>query len=117
VPPASENVNSLLHFETADAGLSPTRWQADTFPERFRNKVTVVHDGIDTDLIKPNPSVRLTLRTAKGSEVTITRGDEVITFVNRNLEPYRGYHIFMRALPEMLKRRQKARVLIVGGTV
>jgi len=45
----------------------------------------------------------------------LTRKDDVITFVNRNLEPYRGYHIFMRALPEILKRRPKARVLIVGG--
>lgn len=39
----------------------------------------------------------------------------MITFVNRNLEPYRGYHIFMRALPEILQRRPKARVLVVGG--
>ncbi len=110
-----KNVNNLLHFETADAGLSPTRWQADTFPERFRNKITVVHDGIDTDLIKPNPGVGLSLRMGQGGEITLSRGDEVITFVNRNLEPYRGYHIFMRALPEILGRRPRARVLIVGG--
>lgn len=110
-----KNVNNLLHFETADAGLSPTRWQADTFPERFQGKITVVHDGIDTDLLRPNPEVRLALRAAGGGEITVTREDEVITFVNRNLEPYRGYHIFMRALPEILGRRPRARVLIVGG--
>jgi glycosyltransferase involved in cell wall biosynthesis len=40
--------------------------------------------------------------------------DEVITFVNRNLEPYRGFHVFMRALPEILRRRPNARCLIVG---
>ena len=106
-----KNLNNLLHFEEADAGISPTRWQASTFPEAFRNRITVVHDGIDTEAIAPNPDVGLTL----GGSLVLTKQDEVITFVNRNLEPYRGYHIFMRALPEILKRRPKARVLIVGG--
>lgn len=106
-----KNLNNLLHFEVADAGISPTRWQASTIPESFRNRITVVHDGIDTDAVAPNPAVSLTL----SGNITLTRQDEVITFVNRNLEPYRGYHIFMRALPEILKRRPKARVLIVGG--
>jgi len=110
-----KNLNHLLHFDVADAAISPTHWQASTFPEPFRAKITVVHDGIDTDAIAPNPSVSLTLTTQAGEEVSLTRGSEVITFVNRNLEPYRGYHIFMRALPEILKRRPNARVLIVGG--
>ncbi|NCW25036.1 MAG: glycosyltransferase, partial [Betaproteobacteria bacterium] len=35
--------------------------------------------------------------------------------VNRNLEPYRGYHVFMRALPKILAARPRARALIVGG--
>jgi glycosyltransferase involved in cell wall biosynthesis len=46
---------------------------------------------------------------------TLRAGDEVITFVNRNLEPYRGYHVFMRALPEMLRCRPDAVALIVGA--
>jgi glycosyltransferase involved in cell wall biosynthesis len=106
-----KNLNNLLHFEVADAGISPTHWQASTFPESFRDRITVVHDGIDTAAVAPNPSVTLTLN----GNVTLTRADEVITFVNRNLEPYRGYHVFMRALPELLARRPQARVLIVGG--
>nr|WP_243646475.1 glycosyltransferase [Tepidimonas ignava] len=106
-----KNLNNLLHFEVADAGISPTHWQASTFPEPFRDKITVVHDGIDTQAVAPNPAVSLTLN----GNLTLTKQDEVITFVNCNLEPYRGYHIFMRALPEILKRRPKARVLIVGG--
>lgn len=119
-PPADEaeacrlrlkNLNNLLHFEMADAGISPTHWQASTFPEPFRSKITVVHDGIDTQAVAPHPTVSLTFN----GNLTLTRQDEVITFVNRNLEPYRGYHVFMRALPELLKRRPKARVLIVGG--
>jgi glycosyltransferase involved in cell wall biosynthesis len=106
-----KNVNNILHFEIADAGMSPTQWQASTFPETFRSKITVVHDGIDTQAVAPNPLVSLTLN----STLTLTKNDEIITFVNRNLEPYRGYHIFMRSLPDVLKRRPNARILIVGG--
>ena len=106
-----KNLNNLLHFEVANAGISPTHWQASTFPERFRDQIAVIHDGIDTDAVTPNADVALTLN----DNLTLTRQDEVITFVNRNLEPYRGYHVFMRALPEILRRRPQARVLIVGG--
>ena len=106
-----KNLNNLLHFEAAEAGISPTHWQASTFPEPFRRKITVVHDGIDTKAVAPDPKIALNLN----GHLTLTRQDEVITFVNRNLEPYRGYHVFMRALPEILRRRPKARILIVGG--
>lgn len=106
-----KNLNNLLHFETADAGLSPTRWQASTFPEPFAQRISVVHDGIDTVALQPRLDVGMRL----GPQATLTRNDEIITFVNRNLEPYRGYHIFMRALPALLRRRPRAHVLIVGG--
>ena len=75
----------------------------------------MVHDGIDTQALVPNPQASLGLKTAAGPGITLTRADEVVTFVNRNLEPYRGFHIFMRALPEFLRRRPKAHVLLVGG--
>jgi glycosyltransferase involved in cell wall biosynthesis len=105
-----KNVNNLLHFEIADAGISPTHWQASTFPDRFRDKIAVIHDGIDTESLRPNPAVSLSLN----KQITLTRNDEIITFVSRTLEPYRGYHVFMRALPELLAKRPKARILIVG---
>jgi glycosyltransferase involved in cell wall biosynthesis len=110
-----KNLNNLLHFEVADAGISPTVWQASTFPESFRKKITVVHDGIDTQVVCPNSAVTLNLKKSDGSDIALSKKDEVISFVNRNLEPYRGYHTFMRALPEILKARPNARVLIVGG--
>ena len=106
-----KNVNNLLHFDVADAGLSPTHWQASTFPQPFRDKISVVHEGIDTTLVAPKPGISMTMN----GNVVLTRDDEVITFVNRNLEPYRGYHIFMRALPELLRRRPHARIMICGG--
>jgi glycosyltransferase involved in cell wall biosynthesis len=110
-----KNLNNLLHFEVADAGISPTHWQASTFPETFRKKITVVHDGIDTQAIAPNPAVSLTLKKSDGQDLHLNKSDEIITFVNRNLEPYRGFHSFMRALPALLKERPKACVLLVGS--
>ena len=110
-----KNLNNLLHFESADAGISPTHWQASTFPEPFRDRITVIHDGIDTRAVAPNPNASLQLKGASGQAFKLSRSSEVITFVNRNLEPYRGYHSMMRALPELLVRRPEARVLIVGG--
>ncbi|MHC9236126.1 glycosyltransferase [Pseudooceanicola sp. 502str34] len=106
-----KNLNNHLQFPFADAGISPTAFQADTFPPEFRDKISVIHDGIDTDALQPRPSATFTL---PGGRV-LSREDEVITFVNRNLEPYRGYHVFMRALPELLRRRPGAEILVVGG--
>ncbi|MCM2562542.1 glycosyltransferase [Lutimaribacter sp. EGI FJ00015] len=106
-----KNLNNLVHLPLCDMGISPTRFQADTFPPAFRERISVIHDGIHTDQVVPNAEARLEL--PDGS--VVTRDDEVITFVNRNLEPYRGYHVFMRALPRLLKERPGARVLIVGG--
>jgi len=99
----------------ADAGISPTLWQADTFPEPFRKKISVIHDGIDTRAVRPDPSASLSLSLAGGGMVRLSVGDEIVTFVNRNLAPYRGYHIFMRALPDILKSRPHARVILIGG--
>lgn len=99
---------ALLH---ADAGVSPTEWQASTYPAALRQMIEVIHDGVDTNAVRPDPAAVLTL---PGGRVLRT-GDEVLTFVNRNLEPYRGYHIFMRALPAVLAARPDAQVVIIGG--
>ena len=99
---------ALLH---ADHGLSPTHWQADTHPPRLRQMIDVVFDGVDCDRLTPNPQATHALPDGRVLRV----GDEVLTFINRNLEPYRGYHIFMRALPAVLAARPHAQVVIVGG--
>ena len=99
---------ALLH---ADAGLSPTDWQASTYPAALRPMIEVIHDGVDTGAIRPDPAASLTLPNGQ----TLRAGDEVLSFVNRNLEPYRGYHIFMRALPAVMAARPQAQVVIIGG--
>ena len=105
-----KNVNNLFHINQADAGLSPTQWQADTFPEPFRSRITVCHDGIDTNLAKPSIDTVVTLNDV----LKLTAEDQVVTYVARNLEPHRGIHIFLRALPTILRSFARARVLIVG---
>jgi glycosyltransferase involved in cell wall biosynthesis len=109
-----KNLNNDMHFAIADAGLSPTHWQASTFPDEFRPRIAVAHDGIDTDKLQRDPSVSLELTTREG-KLTLTRADEVVTYVARDLEPYRGWHVFARSLCHLLALRPNARVLIVGG--
>jgi len=95
----------------ADAGLSPTLWQASTYPPALRDRITVIFDGVDTARLRPDPAAQVTLPDGR----ILRAGDEVLTFVNRNLEPYRGYHTFLRALPAVLDARPEAQVVIVGG--
>jgi glycosyltransferase involved in cell wall biosynthesis len=100
-----------LSMLQADAALSPTRWQASTFPDAVRPLIEVIFDGVDTAVMVPDPGAEVTLPDG----TALRAGDEVLTFINRNLEPYRGYHVFMRALPEVMAARPEARVVIVGG--
>ena len=95
----------------ADALMSPTAWQASTFPPELRSKISVIHDGVDTARIAPAPAA--SFRVPDGP--LLRMGDEVLTFVNRNLEPYRGYHILMRALPKIMEARPELHVVMVGG--
>ena len=85
------NLNNTLHFDIAAGGISPTLFQANTFPPSFRDKIHVIHDGIDTAHACPNPDAKLVI----SQDLTLSRTDEVISFVNRNLEPYRGCHTFL----------------------
>ncbi|WP_374302956.1 glycosyltransferase [Paracoccus sp. (in: a-proteobacteria)] len=95
----------------ADAAISPTRYQADSFPPELRAKITVIHDGIDTARVCPNPQASLTLPNGQ----VLRAGDEVLSYVSRSLEPYRGFHIFMRALPEILAARPGTQVVVIGA--
>ena len=105
------NLPQTPALEAMDWGVSPTHFQRGRYPEVFRRKISVVHEGVDSDVATPVGPHHLKL--PNGS--VIKRGDEVITFVSRNLEPYRGFDVFMRALPEILAQRPQAQVVLVGG--
>ncbi len=108
----TEAASYLLTLEEMDHGVTPTQWQHSVHPDGFRERISVIHDGIDTNIVKPDPAV---VFEHAASGLRLTRQDEVLTYVSRNLEPARGFHVFMRALPEILRARPKARVVIVGG--
>lgn len=108
----SRQAAQLLALQDADRAISPTYWQASTYPDSLRSRITVVHDGIRTDMLRPDPTAGVSLG---GALPPFTNGQEILTFVSRNLEPYRGYHVFMRSLPKVLEKRPDANVVIVGG--
>ena len=111
-----KNTTNLLSLEIADAAISPTEWQKSTYPAWAQDKITVIHDGIDLERVKFNPNARLAIATpGSAGPITFQPGDEVLSYVSRNLEPVRGFHVFMRTLPEVLRRRPKAHAIIVGG--
>jgi len=107
----ARNAHLLLSLEACDAGVSPTHWQKSRHPSPLSDKIEVIFDGIDTATVTPDPGARFEL---PGGRV-LSAGDEVLTYVARNLEPYRGFPSFIRALPKILESRPNLTVLICGG--
>ena len=105
--------NSVLmqSLFAADDGITPTRWQHSVHPPEFRPRIRIAHEGIDTGRLGPDADAALTLPDGR----VLTRAQPVLTYVSRNLEPYRGFHVFMRALPRLLKGNPELQVVVVGG--
>ncbi|WP_211463986.1 glycosyltransferase family 4 protein [Collimonas silvisoli] len=108
----TKNLGNLLALESVDWGQCPTLWQRSVYPLRYQSIISVIHEGIDTQLVRPNDNASFSI---PGTEIVLQQGDEVVTYVARNLEPYRGFPSFMRSLPAILDRRPNAHVVIVGG--
>jgi glycosyltransferase involved in cell wall biosynthesis len=108
----ARNGINLLAFQAADWGHSATQWQRGLNPAEMQARISVLHEGVDTNIARPKANARFKLPL---SGRILTRDDEVITYVARNLEPYRGFHIFMRSLPQLLRTRKNAQIVIVGG--
>ena len=105
------NALHTLNLEHCDAGVSPTEWQRSRHPLAYQGKIALAHEGVDTELLGPDASAHLTLPNGH----TVRAGDPVITYVARNLEPYRGFHTFMRALAKVQQAHRHCHTLIVGG--
>ena len=105
----TRNAAILLDLAACNRGLVPTEYQASRFPGALRRKLTVQHDGVDTDYHSPEPGRRLKL-----PDIDLSDADEVVTYVARGMEPYRGFPQAMAAFAEVQKRRPRAHVVVVG---
>ncbi len=107
----SWNMIQLSSLVSADTFVSPTEWQKSLYPKELRHKISVIHEGVDTDIVKPESSQRLVLPDG----TVLTKDMEVVTYTARGLEPYRGFHVFMRAVGEICRRRPNCHIVITGG--
>ncbi len=108
----AKNAVNLQALQLEAHGQTPTRWQLSTYPEWARPGITVLPEGVNLDVCKPNPALRR--KPVRIGEWEIGPKDKLVTYVARDLEPYRGAHVMIRALPHLLKRRD-VRVVMVGG--
>jgi len=109
-----KNANLLLSLKCASWNVSPTHFQRSSFPKEFQSCFSVIHDGVDTTKAQPATGP-LSLRLQNGIE--LKTGMPVVTFVNRRLEPYRGCHTMIRAIPHLQRLNPEAHVVVVGETV
>jgi glycosyltransferase involved in cell wall biosynthesis len=108
----AKNAVNLLGLQVSDAGQSPTAWQRDAYPAWARPDLHIVTEGVDLSRCCPDPNAQYRLPTGALMQ---RGGSPLVTYVARNLEPYRGFHIFMRALPLLLQERPDLQIAIVGG--
>ncbi|NET36270.1 MAG: glycosyltransferase [Cyanothece sp. SIO1E1] len=106
-----KNAPILVDLYSCDRGLSPTYWQRQQFPIEYQSKLTVCHDGIDTNFFKPNPGAKLVLPRIN---LDLSQVDELITYVARGMEPYRGFPQFIEAIGLLQRRRPQCHAVIVG---
>lgn len=106
-----KNAPILIDLYSCDRGLCPTNWQRQQFPPEYQNKITVLHDGVDTDYFKPKPDTKLVLNRIN---LDLSETTEIITYVARGMEPYRGFPQFMKTVEILQKRRPNCQVIVVG---
>jgi len=109
----AKNAVNLQAFALQQHGQVPTRWQLSTYPEWARGRMHLLEEGVDLTVCRPDPAAFG--RTLKIGGMQVLPEQKLVTYVARNLEPYRGFHSFMRALPAILQARPEVVVSVVGG--
>jgi glycosyltransferase involved in cell wall biosynthesis len=108
----TQSAAATLTLTDADRLVSPTVFQRETFPAALHSRIEVIPDGVDSAEVRPRADAHLAL---PGTDIVARAGDEIVTYVNRHLEPVRGIHIFLRALALILAERPNARAIIIGA--
>ncbi len=112
--PRAINAPVLAGLIAADAAYSPTRWQRDSFPERFRHKIDVHFDGIDTGLYRPHEVPAERVAGLLGGRA-IPPGTRLVTYVARGLESMRGFDLFMKVADRIGRERSDVLFVVVGS--
>ena len=107
------NSINLLALALHQHGQTPTGWQRSRYPDWAQRQIALVPEGARLDVCRPDPTLR-EQPFALGS-FAVQPGEKLVSYVSRNLEPYRGFHVMMRALPALLKARPDVKVVLVGG--
>ncbi len=106
-----KNSPILQDLYSCDRGLSPTYWQRQQFPLEYHSKITVLHDGIDTEFFCPKPGAKLVIPRIN---LDLSHAEEIVTYVARGMEPYRGFPQFIETVALLQERRPQCHVVIVG---
>lgn len=106
-----KNVTNLQALDAMDWGIAPTVWQWSLHPDYHRDRISVLHDGVDTVQCAPREGASFTLPSGQ----VFRAGDPVITYVARNFEPYRGFPTFMQAAELILRERPECHIIAVGA--
>ena len=109
----AKNAVNFLTLTNGGHGHTPTAFQRDSYPEWARPSISLLPEGVDLEGCKPAPAIKR--RIFKLGDVAVSPKERVVTYVSRDLEPYRGFHTLMRALPRLLDARPDVRVILVGG--
>jgi len=113
-----KNSTLLTDLASADAGLCPTRFQYEQYPEHLRSRLMISHEGIDTNFFKPNPEEKLILSKPtpdnRDAKIDLSGHKEIVTYATRGMEPYRGFPQFIEAAHLLLKQRPNTHIVIAG---
>jgi glycosyltransferase involved in cell wall biosynthesis len=109
--PRCINAATLLGLVDAPFGYAPTHWQRQSFPERFRERIEVHFDGLDTDLYHPRAAGDLGRLLGR----SLPPGTRLVTYVARGLESMRGFDLFMQVAGRICHERSDVLFVVVGG--